>query len=144
MTPLQAAVYVASIANNGRFLTPYLVIADPKNGLPGSKTINIPIEYFQIVKEGMRLAVTEGTAQGLNIWGVEVAAKTGTAELESEANKFVNSWLIGFLPYENPKIALAVLLEHGKASNLIGGAFVSRQLIEWMLIHTPEYLTPPD
>jgi len=143
ITPIQAAVYAAAIANNGRLVRPHLV-ADDSNKQefpPGGKTIDIPDEYFQIIREGMRMVVLEGTAQGLSGLGVEIAAKTGTAELESEANKFVNSWIIGFLPYENPKISFSILLEKGKATNLVGGVFAGRQLLEWMLIHTPQYLT---
>jgi penicillin-binding protein 2 len=147
ITPLQAAIYAAAIANNGHLLQPYLVNLDSdfdynNEDIPrGEKTIDIPLEYFQIVKEGMRMAVLEGTAQGLSGLSLDIGAKTGTAELESEANKFVNSWLIAFLPYENPRIALSIVLEKGRASNLIGGVYVGRQLLEWMFIHTPEYLT---
>jgi len=146
ITPLQAAVYTAAISNNGRLLRPYLVISDSdssgdENNFHGGKTINIPPEYFQIVREGMRMAVLEGTAQGLSGLGINVAAKTGTAELETAENKFVNSWLIAFFPYENPKIALSIVLEKGRASNLIGGVYAGRQLLDWMLIHTPQYLS---
>jgi penicillin-binding protein 2 len=146
ITPLQAAVYAAAIASNGQLLQPYLVISDLNFNHEdifqrSGKAIDIPAEYFQIVKQGMRMAVLEGTAQGLGGLGVNVAAKTGTAELESEANKFINSWLIVFLPYENPRIVFSILLEKGKASNLVGGVYAGRQLLEWMLIHTPEYLS---
>jgi penicillin-binding protein 2 len=137
ITPVQAAVYAAAIANNGRLVHPYLVAQEFP---PAGETIDIPSEYFQIVREGMRMVVLEGTAQGLAGLGVKIAAKTGTAELESEANKFVNSWIIGFLPYENPKISFSILLEKGRATNLVGGVFAARQLLEWMLIHTPRYL----
>ncbi len=142
ITPIQAAVYVAAIANNGELVQPHLINDSTNQRRRNKKITDIPAEYFQIVKEGMRMAVLEGTAQGLSGLGVEVAAKTGTAELETEANKFVNSWLMGFLPYENPRIAFSILLEKGRASNLIGGAYVGRQLLEWMIIHTPQYLTP--
>lgn len=143
ITPIQAAVYAATIASNGEIVQPTLVINDADiRQPPEKKIIDIPAEYFQIVKEGMRMVVLEGTGQGLGGLGVEVAAKTGTAELESVANKYVNSWLIGFLPYENPRIAFSILLEKGRASNLIGGVYAGRQLLEWMLIHTPGYLTP--
>ncbi len=146
ITPIQAAVYAAAIANNGLLVRPHLLADDSnKQEFPlGGKTIDIPDEYFQIVREGMRMVVLEGTAQGLAGLGIEVAAKTGTAELESEANKFVNSWIIGFLPYENPKISFSILLEKGRATNLVGGVFAGRQLLEWMLIHTPQYLTGAD
>lgn len=145
ITPLQAAVYVAAVANNGQLLQPYLLISDSESGrddeIQRLKIIDIPAEYFQIVKEGMRMAVTEGTAQGLGGLAVNVAAKTGTAELETTANKFVNSWLIAFFPYENPRVALSIVLEKGRVSNLVGGVYAGRQLLEWMLIHTPEYLS---
>ena len=64
------------------------------------------------MKEGMRMAVTEGTASGLNTSSVNIAAKTGTAELDV-AKKYINSWVIGFFPYEKPKYAFAVVMEKG-------------------------------
>ncbi len=144
ITPLQAAVYAASIANEGRVLQPRLVTKEGEDYAAEEKIIDIPSGYFKIVKEGMRQVVLEGTGQGLSGLSVEIAAKTGTAELESNANKFVNSWLIGFFPYKNPRFAFSILLEKGKVSNLVGGVFVARQLFDWMIIHTPEYLTAED
>jgi penicillin-binding protein 2 len=137
ITPLQAAVYAASLATDGRLIKPRVTFDCEKE----EKAISFPPEYFQIVKEGMRLAVLEGTAQALNVGYTEVAAKTGTAELEYGPEKFVNSWLIAFFPYKNPKIALSIVLERGNPSNLIGGVFVARRLLDWMIIHTPEYLS---
>ncbi len=87
------------------------------------------------------MVVAEGTAQGISGLGIDVAAKTGTAELDANAARFVNSWLIAFLPYNNPRIAFSILLEKGRPTNLVGGVYVARQLLEWMLIHTPEYLS---
>lgn len=143
ITPIQAAVYVAAIANNGRLLQPYIVQPDVSQNKEKSvgKILEIPEEYFQVVKEGMRRAVLEGTAQGLSGLGVAIAAKTGTAELESQENKFVNSWIIGFAPYEKPKIVFSIVLEKGRVSNLIGGVFAARRLFEWILVHKPEYLS---
>ena len=83
--------------------------------------------------------MTSGTAGGLSGLPVKIAAKTGTAELGS--GKFVNSWLIAFWPYENPRFSISIVLEKGDASNLIGGVFAMKQLVEWMFVHTPEYLT---
>ena len=102
----------------------------------------VPIdqENFQIVREGMRQGVAEGgTAAGLNTSGVDVAGKTGTAELGTR-KQFVNSWVIGFFPYEKPKYAFAVVMEKGPVKNLLGGTYVMRQLLDWMAINTPEYL----
>jgi penicillin-binding protein 2 len=136
VTPIQMARVAAAIANNGKLLKPTLV-ASSTNVI----ATNLPVKpaNLQVVKEGMRLAVLEGTGKGLNITGLQVAAKTGTAELgASKAN--VNSWVIGFFPYEHPRYAFAVVMERGKVENHIGGVYIMRQLLDWMLVHTPEYL----
>lgn len=135
VTPLQAVRAVASIANDGTLLTPTLL----KDSDVSSERISIRKEYFKIAREGMRQGVTEGTAKGLDIPQVKVAAKTGTAELGT-TKSFVNSLVIGFFPYENPKYAFAVIMEKGRQGNTIGALFVMRQLLEWMAINTPEYL----
>lgn len=136
VTPLQMAVAVASIANNGRVVKPLLVLDETEE----FKNLSIPQEYFEVVKEGMRQSALEGTVRALGDLKVKIAAKTGTAEI-GFAKSFVNSWLIAFWPYDNPRFALSIVLERGSASNLIGSVYVARQLFEWMTIYTPEYLT---
>ncbi len=137
VTPIQMAVLTASIANNGKLLKPRLkkdletvVIKDNSN---------IPESYYKVAKDGMRMAVTGGTASALNIYGVKIAAKTGTAEVGG-AKKYVNSWVIGFFPYENPRYAFAVVMEKGPYANLVGAPAVMRQFFDWMGIYTSEYL----
>ena len=95
-------------------------------------------EYFDIVHQGMRLAVTAGTATSLNVPYVQIAAKTGTAQLGITKNK-VNSWIIGFFPYQNPKYAFAIMMESGPNTNNVGAPSIMRQLLDWMSINTPEY-----
>jgi len=85
------------------------------------------------------MSVTEGTASALNVSRVDIVAKTGTAEVGG-AKRYVNSWVIGFFPFENPKYAFSVVMEKGPYHNLIGAPYVMRQLIDWMSIYTPEYL----
>jgi len=87
----------------------------------------------------MRQAVTEGTTQGLSIPGVAIAAKTGTAEL-GVSKQFVNSWVTGFFPYENPRYAFAIVMERGPRANLIGATYVARQWFDWMVWAKPEYV----
>jgi len=108
VTPIQVARGIAAIANSGNLLTPKIVLDDEKS--EKKVNIDIPEEYFKVIKEGMRMAVTEGTAQGLHLPFVNVAAKTGTAE-RGVTKKFVNSWITGFFPYENPKYAFVVIME---------------------------------
>lgn len=76
---------------------------------------------------------------GLNFPYVEVAAKTGTAEVGS-AKKYVNSWSIGFFPYEHPRYAFAVVMEKGPSTNTTGATYVMSKTIDWMHIYAPEYL----
>lgn len=137
ITPIQAAVATASLANGGYLVTPSILFTSTSTVLNGKK-IKGASENFEIVKEGMRQAVTEGTAAGLNIGAVAMAGKTGTAELGAR-KQFVNSWVIGFFPYENPKYAFATVMERGPVTNLTGSTYVMRQLFDWMSIHTPEY-----
>ncbi len=137
VTPLQMADAAATVANGGTRLKPNFILGTQPEIL---STVDIPKEYFDVVREGMREAATIGTASGLGDLPVHIAAKTGTAELGTQKS-FVNSWIIGFWPYENPRFAISIVFEKGSASNLIGGVYATRQLLEWMLVHTPEYLT---
>ncbi len=138
VTPLQAVRAISAIANNGVMLTPVMTASSTKN-IGISKTIQIEDNNFKIVREGMRDAVTEGTAQGLYVGFVKVAAKTGTAEL-GISKKRVNSWVVGFFPYEKPKYAFAVIMENGPKENTIGGLYIMRQVFEWMNLNKHEYL----
>jgi cell division protein FtsI/penicillin-binding protein 2 len=83
--------------------------------------------------------VESGTARGLNVDYIDVAAKTGTAELGISKNN-VNSWVTGFFPYHEPKYAFVVLMEKGPRDNTIGGVSIMRQFLDWMYWETPEYL----
>jgi penicillin-binding protein 2 len=96
-------------------------------------------DNIKIVQEGLRKSVTEGTASGLNIPGVEVAGKTGTAEL-GVTKAEVNTWVTGYWPYEHPRYAFAVMMERGPRANTVGATYVMRQLLEWMREGAPEYL----
>ena len=148
VTPLQAVRAVAAVANGGKLLRPRVVkstFASTETIAEGRETAikweQIPVDapHYDVVREGMRLGVTEGTAKGLDIPGVVVAAKTGTAEIGT-VKKFVHSWVTGFFPYENPRYGFAVVLERGPAGNPIGALYVFRTLLEWMREYTPEYL----
>ncbi len=137
VTLVQTVRAISAVANGGTLVTPHLV-REPVKEFPKS-SIPIPAEYFKIAREGMRDAVLEGTVAGLNVPYVDVAGKTGTAEIDS-GKKYINSWVVGFFPYEKPRYAFAVVLERGPYNNTIGGVFVMRQMLDWMQANTPEYL----
>jgi len=144
VTPIQLVRGVAAIANGGKLVSPHLLIATGEDGTIGEylqkiEYINIDSEKLKVISDGMRMGVLEGTAKGLNIPQVEVAAKTGTAEL-GVSKKMVNSWVTGFFPYENPRYAFAVVMEKGPRDNQIGALYVMRQILEWMSVYTSEYI----
>jgi len=142
VTPVQIVRAVAAIARNGVLVTPHVlsrINGDTAPSLPQEKPIDINQEYFTVVREGMRKVVLGGTGSALDTPNVSVAGKTGTAEL-GVSKKFVNSWVTGFFPYETPRFAFAVVMEHGPRENLVGASYVMRTLLDWMAGNTPEYL----
>lgn len=145
VTPIQVVRAMSAMANGGSLLVPTIVKGgesaetDGQSQLPiVDRVIDLPQKNFQIVHEGMRLGVKQGTSVALNVPYVNVAGKSGTAELGVSKAR-VNSWITGFWPYENPHYAFAVMLESGSVHNLIGAAAAMRQQLEWMHIYTPEY-----
>ncbi|MDO8590388.1 MAG: penicillin-binding transpeptidase domain-containing protein [bacterium] len=138
VTPMQAVRATASLANGGRLLNPTLLKKGESEVVIGEVSLPFNDEQITVVKEGMRQAVLSGTSKGLDIPQVTIAAKTGTAELGT-SKKFVNSWIIGFLPYDKPRFAFAAIMEKGPYENTIGALYVMRQLFEWMAVNTPEY-----
>lgn len=139
VTAIQAARFTAAIANGGKLLKPQLLASSS----PEYKQIGISDEYLQVVREGMRMAVTsdrrDATVKSLNMSGIEIAGKTGTAELGSR-NQFMNSWVVGYWPAENPRYAFAAVLEHAPAGTLAGAAPGIRPFFEWLVAYKPHYV----
>ncbi len=112
-TPLQIANLCATIANRGWFYTPHVVkeIADSAIDKKYSEKHRPKIkkEYYETVAEGMRMAVLGGTCRTANLPGIEVCGKTGTAQNPHGKD---HSAFMGFAPYHNPKIAIAVYVEN--------------------------------
>ena len=138
VTLMQVVRATAAVANEGFLLEPTVVMGG-NQGMQFVKNLGLLVDNIKVAKEGMRQAVLSGTASGLNIASVEIAAKTGTAELGTK-KKYVNSWVEGFFPYENPRYAFAAVMEKGPHDNTVGALYVMRQLFDWMAVNTPEYL----
>jgi penicillin-binding protein 2 len=137
VTPLQMLRAVSAIANDGAYISPTILAAGTTT-TPVAENIPVESAHLQIVREGMRLGAQIGSASGLNLDYVKVAAKTGTAEL-GVSKAFVNSWVEGFFPYENPRYAFVVMMERGPRANVYGATSVMRELFDWMQHNTPEY-----
>ncbi len=137
VTPLQAVRATAAIAS-GRLLTPTVIASST----PVGSNIDIDQRALQVAREGMRLAVTEGTAGAVKLPYVEVAAKTGTAQVGAR-NENMNAWMIGFWPYSNPRYAYAVVLEKAPAGTLMGASAASYDFFNTLNQVAPQYLTNP-
>jgi penicillin-binding protein A len=132
-TPLQMALVAAGIANGGRVPAPYVVAkvqersgavvrtADPKTWMTGTTP-----EVAAEIKDFMIQAVLTGTGTRAALPGVLVAAKTGTAQTTTgtgDAAKLrAHAWTIGFAPADNPRVAIAVIIENqNEVSATTGG-----------------------
>ena len=125
-TPLQMANLMCIIANKGYYYTPHFV--DKIDGKGEGDTILSPFkvrhevtkmapEVYDQVQLGMQDVVDRGTARVLQIPGIAVAGKTGTAEnygfINGKREKLEDhSWIVCFAPREDPKIAVAVIVEN--------------------------------
>ncbi len=139
ITPLEAVRFVAAIANGGKLLKPQLIASST----PEYTDVGIPDEYLQVAREGMRMAVisprSDATVKSLYLGGIEIAAKTGTAQLGSR-NQYMNSWSVGFWPASDPKYAYAVVLEHAPAGTMSGAAPGLQPFFQWLIAEKPEYV----
>lgn len=116
-TPLQMALVASQLANGGYQVQPHIVdrIAYPD----GSSIIRefekeripwIRQDHLRVIQQGMRKVVSEGSGRFYaDISGVEVAGKTGTAQ---NPHGIDHGWFISYAPYDNPEIAIAVLVEN--------------------------------
>lgn len=116
-TPLQMANVMAAIANRGYYFKPHLIkgIGDKnvvKKEYVVKNYVGIDEKYFPPVIEGMRDAVNSpwGTAKESQIPNIIMCGKTGTVQNPHGKN---HSVFIGFAPMDNPKIAIAVIVENG-------------------------------
>lgn len=160
VTPLQMAVAYNTIATEGKVVKPFIVkkVVDHDGkilyerfpevvrdvSLPQPNGYKIDAETFQVVKEGMRRVSngTRGTARSLKIPGVQMAGKTGTAQVMSfSADQIYSScesrpmqmrhhgWFVAWAPWDKPEITVAVLAQHSCHGNP-GAAPTARDIIE--------------
>lgn len=120
-SPLQMAMVTSTIANDGVMMKPHLVSdiltskGQPVKSIePESLGQIISADTAKTMKDFMRSVVNEGTGVNASIEGVEVCGKTGTADHQDEGKDAPpHSWFIGFAPYDNPQVAVAVIVEDG-------------------------------
>ncbi|MCF7916924.1 MAG: penicillin-binding protein 2 [Candidatus Omnitrophica bacterium] len=115
-TPLAITIALNAIANGGYLVEPTLLkeIGDIKATSSFKKIINLKQENIEIVKKGLRMAVSNdsGTARMLKNLSLGLSGKTGTAQTSGKAH----GWFIGFFPDQKPKYTISVFLENGGSS----------------------------
>jgi penicillin-binding protein A len=141
VTPLQMAMVVSAVADGGKLMTPRLV---SKVVNPDGQTVQMvaPTLYSDVMKPSTAQALTqmmtdvveEGTGQPARLEGVNIAGKTGTAQVAGPSSDIDDAWFIGFAPVQDPKIAVAVTLED--IPNGYGGIYaapIAAQMIKTLL-----------
>ena len=140
-TPMEMALVASTVANDGIMMEPMLVkeILDSKGKSlekiePKRLEEMMSKENALIMKDLMKGVVAEGTGTSAAVTGIVVCGKTGTADHKADASKqnAPHSWFIGFAPYENPQIAIAVIVEEGGVGGGIA-ARITRELIKTYL-----------
>lgn len=119
VTPLQVSLFTTAFANGGKLFRPHIVreiiipFQEESQKIPTEPIRENFIDPYNmtIVKQGMRQAVTKGSARRLSLLPVTSAGKTGTAQWSSK--KETHAWFTGFAPYVDPEIVLTILVEEG-------------------------------
>ena len=136
-TPLQLANYVATLANGGTHYSAHLLKEVKSNDYSQVveryepqvlNQLDIEPENLAAVTEGMLRVTTEGSAKTYFAdLGVQVAAKTGSAQVSSATES--NALFVAFAPYEDPEIALAIVVEKGGSGSTL--ANIAAEILEY-------------
>lgn len=149
VTPMQILSFYATLANNGVRMKPHIIESEVE------VVMKVPLSptTVSIVKEGLAMVVKSGTGRKAQISGIEVCAKTGTAQVIKESagkntyslEKQVrdHAWFAGFAPKDNPKVAFVIMVEHGGHGGDIG-AQIAKVGLEYLLLNKkPEKIELP-
>ncbi|MGC9610906.1 MAG: penicillin-binding protein 2 [Minisyncoccia bacterium] len=139
ITPIELLNYIAAVANGGKFYEPRVMNeiddATGKTIQKNEPTLlrDLSSEIGAALKEvrrGMRDGVTQtyGTSYMLHDLPIPVAAKTGSAQVAN--NTKTNAFFVGFAPYDNPQIAILILVENAREGSL-NVVPVARDVFSW-------------
>ncbi len=150
VTPLQLLSFYATLATGGTRVRPHLA-EGPADVV---STVSISPSTLAVVKQGLADVVAAGTGKQLRIQGLEICAKTGTAQVvKASAGKNTytldkaerdHAWLAGFAPRENPTVAFVVMVEHGGHGGDVG-ARIAKLGLEYLFFgKMPEAAPAPE
>lgn len=135
VTPMQMAMITSAIANDGELMKPYIVnrtltadLEEVSTTKPSKYSDAMSKETAGYMQDMMVDDVASGTGYRAAIDGVEVAGKTGTAEIN--ADTLPHAWFAAFAPADDPEIAVVVLLENDPGDGGSSAAPVAREIIQ--------------
>jgi peptidoglycan glycosyltransferase len=135
MTPLQAAMVAAAVANDGTLMRPYLVdqVRAPDLSVldeTDPEVFSEPVDedVANQLTEMMLSVVENGSGRAAQIPGVQVAGKTGTAQVREDVPD--HNWFIGFAPADDPQIAVAVFVANGGGTGGDVSAPIAQQVLQ--------------
>jgi peptidoglycan glycosyltransferase len=141
VTPLQMAMVAAAVANGGTLMEPHLTdrIVDPDGRTVTRIGPHVASHVMQsstasALADMMRHVVEEGTGTAVQLPGIDVAGKTGTAQKGAAGSGITQPWFIAFAPADRPRVAIAVTVEHSQGG--FGGtvaAPIARDVIRSLL-----------
>ena len=138
VTPLQMGMVAATIANGGLVMRPYVVerVVAPDGSTvvktrPDALGRAVSANHAADVAKMMEAVVQGGTGTAAQISGIRVAGKTGTAE--TGVNHVNTTWFICFAPVDNPRVAVAVVLEHQHGTGGTTAAPIAKAIMEALI-----------
>lgn len=167
VTPIQQARLIAAVANGGKLFRPILIkqIKDKDNQVLTAPEPEL-VEQLQpkthaldVIRKALLGVVYDkkGTGRRAGSRKIKVAGKTGTAQVvalsalskyeEDEDIPFEfrdHSWFVGFAPYDNPKVGVAVILEHGGSGGKVAAPLVRKIIEAYNKVNTLDKPSTPD
>ncbi len=135
VSPMQVAVLMAAVANGGHLVRPHLVRSAPWRGAGGpiapaiESKLPLAAEHLALISAALRAVVNEsgGTGSAAAVSGLDVAGKTGTAQVIAQERRGENenlapenrdhAWFASFAPGDDPRLVVVVLVENGGAGS---------------------------
>lgn len=137
-TPLQVVFWTSTIANSGVGYKPQIVsyISDKSGNKVFENKAEILVKdiasekNIKIVQEGMRETVLSGSGRQLNTLKISSAGKTGTSQFDGSNPLLTHAWFTAYAPFEDPEIAITVLVEAGGEGNAVAVPVV-KEVFQW-------------
>ena len=142
VTPLQIVTMVAAIANGGTLHRPWMVKRVESwggevvaaYGPEPVRRVNLSPQVLELLRQGMLGVVEDGTGKAARVRGVQVAGKTGTAQVVRKEARISgqtkdHGWFVAFAPYTDPEIAIVVIAENAGFGGVVA-APVARAVLE--------------